>query len=532
MNFLKNPVVIAFSLLSISGCSALTGQPKTAFSLPASVSIDVADEYCVYDPNLHRDYQVADLGNLWPRLREGYGFPEVDNERIQTYVDWYKRHPHYLDRVIERGSRYLYHIVSELEARDMPLELALLPIVESAFDPFAYSHGRAAGLWQFVPATGRYYGLEQNWWYDGRRDITASTEAALTYLSQLHARFDQDWFLALAAYNTGGGNLNRSIRRNARAGQPTDFWSLRLPRETRNYVPQLIALARVVADPEGHGVTLRPVANEPYFAQIPVDSQIDLAQAAEMAEIDIDELYLLNPGHNRWATDPDGPHTLLIPIEKSDVFTQRLAQLTPEQRVSWTRYEVKPGDSLIAIAQRHRTSVRTLQSVNDLNGHLIRVGQTLMIPTATQPDEHYAYSADQRLERQQNRARGADGSQRIEYTVRSGDSFWRIARKHGVTVAALTNWNGMAPKDRLMPGQKLVIWTRNQALANAQSPAFNSRSTTRRVNYRVRQGDSIARIANRFNVSVSDVLNWNQVSENNYIHPGQSLTLFVNVTGN
>src|SRR5690625_6063897 len=144
-----------------------------------------------------------------------------------------------------------------------------------------------------------------------------------------------------------------------------------------------------------------------------------LAQAAEMAEIDIDELYLLNPGHNRWATDPDGPHTLLIPIEKSDVFTQRLAQLTPEQRVSWTRYEVKPGDSLIAIAQRHRTSVGTLQSVNDLNGHLIRVGQTLMIPTATQPDEHYAYSADQRLERQQNRARGADGSQRIEYTVRS-----------------------------------------------------------------------------------------------------------------
>src|SRR5690625_4655679 len=192
MNFLKNPVVIAFSLLSISGCSALTGQPKTSFSLPASVGIDVADEYCVYDPNLHRDYRVADLGNLWPRLREGYGFPEVDNERIQTYVDWYKRHPHYLVRVIERGSRYLYHIVSELEARDMPLQLELLPIVESAFDPFAYSHGRAAVLWQFVPATGRYYGLEQIWWYDGRRDITASTEAALTrseeHTSELQSR--------------------------------------------------------------------------------------------------------------------------------------------------------------------------------------------------------------------------------------------------------------------------------------------------------------------------------------------------------
>ncbi|MDQ2075703.1 LysM peptidoglycan-binding domain-containing protein [Marinimicrobium sp. ABcell2] len=510
-------------------------QPNDSFALPSSARINIADEYCHFDPETHGDYEIADLGNLWPRLRAGYGFPEADNERIQTYVDWYKRHPHYIDRVVERGSRYLYHIVNELEARDMPLELALLPIIESAFDPFAYSHSRASGIWQFVPATGRYYGLDQNWWYDGRRDVVASTDAALTYLSRLHARFDNDWFLALAAYNTGGGNLNRSIRRNTREGRPTDYWSLRLPRETRNYVPQLIALARVIGDPEAHGITLQPVPDEPYFAEIMVDSQIDLAQAAEMAGIDIDELYLLNAGYNRWATDPEGTHRLLIPVQNAGQFTQRLAELSPEQRVSWTRYQVRSGDSLSTIARRHRTSVGTLQSVNDLNGHIIRVGQTLMIPTATQPDEHYAYSAGQRLERQQNRARGADGSQRIEYTVRSGDSFWRIARQHGVTVGALTNWNGMAPGDRLMPGQKLVVWTRNQAVASAsaeQSPAFNNRSTVRRVNYRVRQGDSIARIANRFNVSVSDVLSWNQVPENSYIHPGQSLTLFVDVTGN
>lgn len=534
MKLLKSPILLALGLVSLGGCNTLKTQSNPSFSLPAAFNFpSVNEDECIRDLEAHQNYQVASLGNLWPRMRAGFQLPDTDHERIDSYLEWYARHPHYMDRVIERGQRYLHYIVSELEAHDLPLELALLPIVESAFDPFAYSHGRASGIWQFVPATGRHYGLKQNWWYDGRRDVVASTDAAIRYLTRLNGLFDGDWLLALAAYNTGEGNLGRAIRRNERQGKPTDFWSLDLPRETRSYVPQLLALAKVIQDPESYNLTLSPVPDEPYFAEIMVDSQIDLAQAAELAGMNIEELYLLNAGYNRWATDPNGPHQLLIPVHHADQLRANLSGMSREQRLSWQRYTVEPGDSLITIARRHQTSVATLQSVNDLNGHIIRVGQALMIPMASEPAEHYAYSAGQRLQKQQQRSKGADGSEKIKYQVRSGDSFWKIAKRHDVTVGALTNWNGMAPGDKLMPGQTLVIWSNNQEVgSNSRAPNFESRSTVRKVHYKVRQGDSLAHIANRFNVALKDIVSWNQVSSNSYIHPGQSLTLYVDVTGN
>lgn len=529
--------LIAVALSGLQACSTLDdnkNQQPISLALPAQYGFTAVDEkLCTLDPETLQNYQVTQMGNLWPRLRSGYKLPKVENSRIDTYLDWYSRHPNYMDRVIERGQPYLYYIVSRLEAEDMPLELALLPIVESAFDPFAYSHGQASGIWQFVPATGRHYGLKQNWWYDGRRDLVASTDAAIRYLKRLHALFDNDWLLALAAYNTGEGNLGRAIRRNERQGKPTDFWSLKLPRETRAYVPQLLALSQVIADPQAYNISLRAVPDEPYFAQINIKSQIDLAQAAELAGMDIEELYMLNAGYNRWATDPEGPHQLLVPLAYADQLTERLTGVANQQRVNWQRHEVKSGDTLLSIAQRYHTSVDTIQSVNDLRSHIIRVGQALMIPTRSQPAEHYAHSADQRLLRKQDQSRGPEGSKKIEHTVRRGDSFWRIARQHGVSVAALTRWNAMAPGDRLMPGQTLVIWSSDsEALAQSKLPSVNSRSTVRKVNYRVRRGDSIARIADRFNLSVKDILDWNKVSSNSYIHPGQSLTLFVDVTGN
>lgn len=529
--------LIAVALSGLQACSTLDGEKDhrpRSLTLPSQYGFSAVDErLCRLNPDTQQNYQVTQLGNLWPRLRSGYQLPEVENARVDTYLDWYSRHPHYMDRVIERGQPYLYYIVSRLEAENMPLELALLPIVESAFDPFAYSHGQASGIWQFVPATGRHYGLKQNWWYDGRRDLVASTDAAIRYLQRLHALFDGDWLLALAAYNTGEGNLGRAIRRNKRQGKPTDFWSLKLPRETRAYVPQLLALSKVIADPGAYNISLRAVPDEPYFAQINIESQIDLAQAAELAGMDIEELYMLNAGYNRWATDPEGPHQLLVPLTHAEQLTERLAGVANQQRVSWTRHEVKSGDTLISIAQRYHTSVDTIQSVNELRGHIIRAGQALMIPTRSQPAEHYAHSADQRLLRKQNQSQGAEGSKKIEHKVSRGDSFWKIARQYGVSVAALTRWNAMAPGDKLMPGQTLVIWSNNnEALAGTQAPSVNSRSTVRKVNYRVRRGDSIARIADRFNLNVKDILDWNKVSSSSYIHPGQSLTLFVDVTGN
>jgi len=531
MKFTKRPMALALSLLGLAGCQNLAPEPEQT----RQVNLELAqpalfqDLLCTVDQEQHAAFTPSEQGNLWPRLRAGFALPEANHERVQTYLNWYQRNPHYVERVMDRGQRYLHYISVELEARDMPLELALLPIVESAFDPFAYSHGRASGMWQFIPGTARQYGLRQNWWYDGRRDPVASTEAALNYLEYLHQLFDEDWLLALAAYNSGQGTVSRAIRRNSERGRPTDFWSLRLPRETRAYVPQLLAISRVVADPEAQGLSLAPIPDQPYFAQVDVGSQIDLAQAAELARMDLDELYMLNAGYNRWATDPEGPHRLLIPQEKVDLFTESLEALPEQERIGWQHYQVKPGDSLNKLARRFNTSVKSIQSLNQLSGSLIRAGQPLLIPTASKAAEHYSHSSEQRRSRTQNQANGGDGRTKISYQVRAGDSFWTIAKRHGTSVGALTNWNGMAPGDTIKPGQTLVIWTQPKTETLAQDRLEN-RSLVRKVSYRVRRGDSLARIANKFNLSVKDIVDWNQVSTSSYIHPGQSLTLFVDIT--
>lgn len=531
MKHTKQPIALALSLLGLGGCQNLAPEPEQIHSvaLESAQPALFQDLLCTLDQEQHAAFTPSEQGNLWPRLRAGFSLPATNHERVQTYLNWYQRNPHYVERVMDRGQRYLHYIITELEARDMPMELALLPIVESAFDPFAYSHGRASGIWQFIPGTARQYGLNQNWWYDGRRDPVASTQAALNYLGYLHQLFDGDWLLALAAYNSGQGTVGRAIRRNAERGQPTDFWSLRLPRETRAYVPQLLAISRVVADPEAQGLSLAPIPDQPYFAQVNVGSQIDLAQAAELAEMDLDELYMLNAGYNRWATDPEGPHRLLIPQNKVNRFKESLRALPKEERIGWQHYQVQPGDSLNKLASRFNTSVKSIQSLNQLSGSMIRAGQPLLIPTATKSTEHYTHSSDQRRSRTQSRSSGNNGQAKISYQVRSGDSFWTIAKRHDTTVGALTNWNGMAPGDTIKPGQTLVIWTeQNTKTGNQTRP--ESRSLVREVSYRVRRGDSLARIANKFGLSVKDIVNWNQVSTSSYIHPGQSLTLFIDIT--
>ncbi|MCV6615539.1 MAG: transglycosylase SLT domain-containing protein, partial [Cellvibrionaceae bacterium] len=267
------------------------------------------------------------VSDLWQRIRQGYGLDHISNSRIDQQRRWYTRHPEYIQRVSKRAKPYLYHIVSELKRRQMPMELALLPIVESAFDPFAYSHGRASGLWQFTPPTARDFKLANTWWYDGRRDVEASTAAALDYLHQLNRRFDGDWLLALAAYNAGGGTVSKAIRKNKRRGRNTDFWSLSLPKETRAYVPRLLAMAEIVARPQAYRVSLHPILNQPYFKRFDLPYQLDLSQAAKLAQLPMDEIHLLNPGYSRWATDPSGAQHLLIPLSRAQQFRQNLDQL-------------------------------------------------------------------------------------------------------------------------------------------------------------------------------------------------------------
>ena len=466
--------------------------------------------------------------DIWDRIRAGYQLDlDIDRPRLSSQLRWFSSHPSYLDRVSKRGERYLYYIVDELEKAGIPTEIALLPIVESGFDPFGYSHGRASGPWQFIPSTGQMYGLDQTWWYDGRRDIIGSTQAAIAYLTRLHKMFDGNWYHALASYNSGEGTVMRAIRKNRKAGKPTDFWSLDLPKETRAYVPKLIALAKIIKNPEKYNYSTYFIPNKPYFDVVNIGGQLDLAQAAEMAGVSIDEVYLLNPGFNQWATSPDGPHRLLMPVGKAKQFRTKLAEIPPQDRVTWVRYTVKAGDSLLLIAKQHNTTAGVLQNVNKISSSLIRVGQELMIPVAGNNIESYTLSSHQRLLAKQSRAPTRNRI-KINYTVKSGDSLWLIANKYETDSKTLARWNSMGLADPLMPGQKLVVWLQPKESTNTNS----TRSVMKKVVYTIRSGESLALVANKFKVSVNDIRSWNpKVASQKYVQPGDKVTLLINVVG-
>ena len=460
--------------------------------------------------------------DLIQRIGAGLVLPPASDPAVDRQFDWYVDNADYLHLVLRRSERYLHHIVEALERNGMPLDLALLPIVESAYDPFAYSRGRAAGLWQIVPETGRELGLKQDWWFDARRDVLDSTEAALRYLRQLERQFEGDWLLAVAGYNAGGGAVSRALRRAVADGRTADFWGVRayLPEETQNYVPRLMALARLVAEPARYGVSLPAIADEPHFRVIETGGQVDMALAAQAAGMSTDELYLLNPGVNRWATDPEGPHRLLVPFNGAEELAAALAGGDGLAGVRWIRHVVSGGETLGHLAQQYRTTAEVLRQANSIPGDLIRVGQGLMVPQPAGANGDGLLAAAL--------AEGAEyplaGGRRQAYVVRAGDSLWSVARRYGVTVAELARWNSMSPLDVLGIGRELVVWSDTPISA----PAANQR--IRRVTYTVRQGDSLYRISTRFRVSVADLLQWNNLSPERYLQPGQQLILFVDVT--
>lgn len=497
----------------------------TEFGLPARCE-RTADTPIQAEPSL------LAATTIWPRIRRGLLLREVtlqhqDQRRFAAQFNWYKDHPSYMSRVSERSRRYIHYVVEQLELQQMPLELALLPIVESAYDPFAYSHGRASGMWQFVPATGRMFKLHQNWWYDGRRDIIESTRAAIAYLQQLNKRNNGDWLLALAAYNSGQGTVNKAIRKNKKMGKATDFWSLDLPTETRSYVPKLLALAKLIDNPQRYNVELFAVANTPYFATVDTQAQIDLAQAAAMAELEIDELYRLNPGFNRWATTPNGPHRLLVPVANKPIFDRAIADFPAEKRLVWQRYTIKKGDVLAVIARRFNTDVSTIKQINGLGNNMIRAGKSLMIPVASKSKNHYSLSAEERLATTQNYQRDGADSRQIYHRVKSGESLWTIARQHGLTVAKLARWNKIGYRDVLRIDQQLSIWLPQKPSAN--SSMGQREKVMKKVGYKVRTGDSLARIADRFNLHIKQIVQWNSINPKQYLQPGQRLTLYIDI---
>ncbi len=461
--------------------------------------------------------------DLWARMRGGFALdPTISHPRIDAETRWFASHNEYLDRCADRAAPYLHYIVGELEKRGLPLELAMLPMVESGFNPYAYSPSHASGLWQFIGSTGRAFGLRQDWWYDGRRDVVESTRAAMDYLERLNRRFDGDWLLALAAYNAGERRVERAVRKNLDQGLPGDFFSLKLPRETTAYVPKLLAVARLVADPDGHGVTWKPLPNQAYFTIVDAGGQIELGKVAQMSGVAMSEIYRLNPGYTRWATPPEGPHRLLVPVDHGHRLATVLAALPAESRTTYRHYTVRSGDSLSTIAARHDTTVDVLKISNKLSGNQIRAGSTLLIPGPGQSAGTAVVAHTNPHVRKVRRSKTRRTPTTV-YTVRRGDSLWKIARRYQVSVGELAAWNQVGKSTVLRPGQKLRIRAVSSPAVIARAPASGSR----KVDYRVRGGDSLWKIARKHRVAVSDIRRWNSLSGSKYLKPGQLLTLFL-----
>ncbi len=477
--------------------------------------------------------------DILDRVRAGYALNDVQHFAVDREVETYRNKPDFLDRTFRRGGRYLYYIVTELERRGMPLELALLPVVESAFNPVAYSRSRASGLWQFIPSTGKHYGLDQNWWIDERRDVILATNAALDYLQYLNRYFNGDWYLAIAAYNGGEGTVSAAVQRNADRGLPTDFFSLELRPETRDYVPKLLAMRRIVGDPAAYGLQFAAIPNQPYFGVVDPGRQIDLGEAAALAGISRDDMFALNPAFNRMTTPPDGPHRLLLPLDSIEPFRQamltddgaaRLASAAVAAPAPSTKtHRVRRGETLSGIARRYDVELDDIRQANRMYSSVIQPGQTLVIPSAGTPATATLAEvappreelAAQLPERQPPTAAKSKSSSRV-YVVKSGDTLYGVARRHGVTVPALAAANDMTAKSQLAMGMRLEIPGKS---GGGSGGSAATRESTR-MTYQVRQGDTLSEIADRFNVSVGQLKNWNNLRQSSSLRTGQRLVVY------
>jgi membrane-bound lytic murein transglycosylase D len=396
---------------------------------------------------------LAGSADLWSRIRVGFQIPDLQSDLVDLQVNWYAQRPDYVERMTTRSQKYLYHIVEELEQRHMPTELALLPFIESAFNPQALSVAKAAGMWQFVPGTGRDYNLKQNMWQDERRDVLASTSAALDYLSRLHDMFG-DWHLALAAYNWGEGNVQRAIARNEAAGLPTDYESLRMPNETRNYVPKLQAVKNIVSNPQMYGLTLPDIPNHPYFVTVTTARDIDVTMAAKLAGMSVEEFRSLNPSFAKpvilGATNPQ----ILLPFDNAASFQRNLSSYTGALS-SWTTYTVTERSRPAAIAEKIGVDADTLMSVNRIPaGMRLKPGSTIVVPRTDDDDEDI--SADVAENAMLAIERDVPDTRRLVIRVRRKQSVATLADRYNVSATQVRSWN-RTRGDMFMPGQVVVL---------------------------------------------------------------------------
>ena len=450
MNFGRkvNAAAAALALLSASAFAS-TPQPLQLPPPTLPSAFEDLDDVPLPDPD------------LWHRIRLGFSLEALDHPLVAEHEAWYSSRPEYIKRFVDRGSRYLHHIVGEVEKRKMPMEIALLPVIESAFNPMAYSRAKASGIWQFIPSTGKSYGLSQDWWKDNRRDIVAATDAALNYLERLHAMFDS-WELALAAYNCGEGCVARAIAANQKRGLPTDYASLKLPPETQNYVPKLFAVKNIVLAPVSYGIDLESVPDEPYFTAVQAPKKIDVKVAAQLAGMSEEDFVALNPAHNKPVASGSGTEMFILPLDRADAFKANLESYD-KPLVSWTTYQAKRYEALDTIAKRHQLTAAQLKAANpDLKldkKNRLRAASAVMVPMAKSGAPRAVRVAQVTPVPAKPEAPPLvrTASALRLYTVRTGDTLYGIAQRYKTGVETLVTLNKLSANVVLQPGLKLRL---------------------------------------------------------------------------
>jgi membrane-bound lytic murein transglycosylase D len=522
MTLINRPFLVLISFITLlAGCDSISPRKTDQAAVSANhTPVTQAAPIHKAQPE-ERKYD-----SVWDRIRAGYSLPHASNSTVDAQIRFYTSKKKYFYGVMQQAEPYLYFVASEMQANDMPMELALLPFIESSYNPTASSLGNQnVGMWQFGAATGRNFGLTQNNWYDGRRDVVASTDAAIRLLKKLYARFDNDWLLAIAAYNAGDGTIQQAIDKNRRAGKPTDFWSLPLNKTTQGYIPQLLALSKIIADPNVYDFNLYPIPDLPYFVKINVDSQISIADAAQQSALDVALLKKLNAGYKNGLTDPTEPRHVLVPIEAAATFRLQLDSLPKIARVKWQEHQVKKGESLNGIAKKYGVNAANIQAINSLKTAKLAPGQRLQIPLSPSTESAPAPAVAQHLSPQEK-------TQDSYYTVKAGENLWSIAKANNTSVETLARLNNMTSKSALKPGQRLVVQT--QVSDSSKGNSVKTRATktneskdAQTLKYTIKSGDTLGKVAAKYDVSVKQLMQWNKIKDETSIRPKQELIVLV-----
>jgi membrane-bound lytic murein transglycosylase D len=450
----------------------------------------------------------SNKGNLWEHMRSHLQLASYANTpRVRQQIVYFEHHQDYLNRVIAESAPYIYYIYQQTQKHHLPADLALIPVIESEYNPYARSHAGAEGLWQMMPTTARGFGLKRDWWYNGSKDVVASTNAALNYFSYLHSFFNNNWLLAIGAYDCGEGTVMAAIHANQYHHRPTDFWDLPLPNETRNYVPRLLAVSAIIKNPGRYGIHLAPINDTPYIQQVNVGSQMQLSKAAQMANVPLNTLKVLNPALKHDETDPHGPYTIVMPTDNVPTFEERLAALAHNERVAWDQHVVQSKETIAKIAQEYRTS--TEAKLHAVKNHLDN--------DKTQPKQAIP-SSDNTIIAANTTTPASDS---VTYEVKHGDDLRKIAHHFNTTIEKLRTTNHLT-SNLLKVGQLLIIPNKNTEPKLATTSTIANPTTK---TYVVRKGDDLDKIANNFHTNANDLIKWNKLSQGSELQPGQKLII-------